>query len=76
MDPNASNKPETIDIWVVERRLGTGGMGTVYRCHNRHAPKIKAAIKVLANHLQASDTGGGASFEKPSCCLSWSTPTS
>ena len=56
MDPHFSDQPESIDIWVVEKRLGAGGMGTVYRCHNRDAPKIKAAIKVLANHLQASDT--------------------
>ncbi|HCH63976.1 MAG TPA: hypothetical protein DFR83_14315, partial [Deltaproteobacteria bacterium] len=56
MDAHSSNQPESIDIWVVEKRLGAGGMGTVYRCHNRDAPRIKAAIKVLANHLQASDT--------------------
>ena len=36
-----------IDIWVVEERLGGGGMGTVYRCHNEHARRIRAAIKVL-----------------------------
>lgn len=38
---------EAIDIWLVERPLGAGGMGSVYRCHNRHAPRILAAIKVL-----------------------------
>ena len=56
MDFDAANQPDHIDIWVVEKRLGFGGMGTVYRCHNRDAPRIKAAIKVLANHLQASST--------------------
>jgi serine/threonine protein kinase len=38
---------EAIDIWQVERPLGAGGMGSVYRCHNRDAPRILAAIKVL-----------------------------
>lgn len=38
---------DEIDIWVVERALGQGGMGSVYRCHNREARRILAAIKVL-----------------------------
>ncbi|MCK6524233.1 serine/threonine protein kinase, partial [Myxococcota bacterium] len=38
---------DPIDIWVVERALGQGGMGSVYRCHNRDAPRILAAVKVL-----------------------------
>lgn len=38
---------EQIDIWVVDRALGSGGMGSVYRCHNRNAPRILAAVKVL-----------------------------
>ena len=32
-------------VWVVQSRLGKGGMGSVYRCNNRHASKIVAAIK-------------------------------
>ncbi|MFK7930153.1 MAG: protein kinase, partial [Myxococcota bacterium] len=43
-----------IDIWVIERRLGTGGMGSVYRCHNRDANRILAAIKVLETHVAKS----------------------
>ena len=39
------------EVWVIERSLGSGGMGSVYRAHNRHAPKIKAAIKVLSAAL-------------------------
>ncbi|MCB9677618.1 MAG: serine/threonine protein kinase [Alphaproteobacteria bacterium] len=35
------------DVWEVEIALGKGGMGSVYRCHNRHAGRIKAAIKLL-----------------------------
>ena len=45
---------ETIDIWVVDARLGAGGMGTVYRCHNRDATRIQAAIKVLEPRLARS----------------------
>ncbi|MEZ4317671.1 MAG: serine/threonine-protein kinase [Myxococcota bacterium] len=35
------------DVWKVEQTLGKGGMGSVYRCHNRHATRILAAIKLL-----------------------------
>ncbi|MFT5583418.1 MAG: serine/threonine protein kinase [Cognaticolwellia sp.] len=38
---------DEIDIWVVEHPLGQGGMGSVYRCHNRSAKRILAAIKTL-----------------------------
>ncbi len=38
---------DEIDIWVVERPLGAGGMGSVYRCHNRNAKRIVSAVKVL-----------------------------
>lgn len=43
---------ELIDIWVVEKALGTGGMGSVYRCHNRTATRILAAVKVLDSSLR------------------------
>ncbi|MBW1881342.1 MAG: serine/threonine protein kinase, partial [Deltaproteobacteria bacterium] len=43
---------DQIDIWVVENALGSGGMGSVYRCHNRSAPRILAAVKVLESSLQ------------------------
>ena len=45
---------EMLDIWVVEQRLGGGGMGTVYRCHNRDARRIQAAIKVLDPRFSSS----------------------
>ena len=41
-----------IDIWVVERALGSGGMGSVYRCHNRSASRILAAVKGLDTGLR------------------------
>lgn len=43
---------DEIDIWKVEQALGSGGMGSVYRCHNRSARRILAAIKVLDKGLQ------------------------
>ena len=42
---------DEIDIWVVEHPLGQGGMGSVYRCHNRSAKRILAAIKTLDPRL-------------------------
>lgn len=44
---------DQIDIWVIDKRLGAGGMGSVYRCHNRDAKRILAAIKVLESHVAA-----------------------
>ncbi len=38
---------DEIDIWVIDKRLGAGGMGSVYKCHNRNAKRILAAVKVL-----------------------------
>lgn len=46
---------DRIDVWEVERALGVGGMGSVYRCHNAQAPRILAAIKVLDRSLRSSD---------------------
>lgn len=43
---------DLIDIWVVEKQLGSGGMGSVYRCRNRGASRILAAIKVLESSLR------------------------
>ncbi|MCB9743364.1 MAG: serine/threonine protein kinase [Alphaproteobacteria bacterium] len=45
-----------IDIWVIECALGQGGMGSVYRCHNRSAKRILAAIKVLDPNLSRVST--------------------
>jgi hypothetical protein len=38
---------DRIDVWEVEVALGSGGMGSVYRCHNHRATRILAAVKVL-----------------------------
>lgn len=43
----SAEEPSRIDEWVIDARLGTGGMGSVYRCHNVASDRILAAIKVL-----------------------------
>ena len=43
-----------VDVWIIEQRLGQGGVGTVYRCRNRDAPRIRAAVKLLSPSLAAS----------------------
>ncbi|MEZ4238650.1 MAG: serine/threonine-protein kinase [Myxococcota bacterium] len=51
--PDVMYQPgDEIDIWVVEQALGRGGMGSVYRCHNRAAKRILAAVKVLDGTLK------------------------
>ncbi|MBT3217755.1 MAG: serine/threonine protein kinase [Proteobacteria bacterium] len=45
---------DRIDIWVVEKALGSGGMGSVYRCHNHTANRILAAVKVLEGSLRTN----------------------
>jgi len=39
------------DVWVVGSVLGSGAMGSVLQCHNRHAPRILAAIKLLGDEM-------------------------
>jgi hypothetical protein len=38
-------------VWVVGSVLGSGAMGSVLLCHNRHAPRISAAIKLLGQEM-------------------------
>ena len=38
---------DRIGDWIVGPRLGSGGMGTVYRCHGTLSEQVVAAIKVL-----------------------------
>lgn len=45
---------DEIDAWVVDEALGRGGAGSVFRCHNKHAPRIVAAIKVLEPRARAT----------------------
>lgn len=42
----APAEPHTLDVWVVDAVLSRGPHGAVYACHNQHAPRIRAALKV------------------------------
>ncbi len=52
----ADREVRRIGPWVVEEALGTGGMGSVYRCHNRHAPRLLAAVKLLDPLIMHNDS--------------------
>ncbi|MCB9672304.1 MAG: serine/threonine protein kinase [Alphaproteobacteria bacterium] len=52
---------DTIGDWVVEAPLGQGGMGSVYRCHNALAPRIRAAVKVV-HELPGEDSADRERF--------------
>ncbi len=43
--------PDAIDVWAVDALLGGGGEAAVFACHNRHAPRIRAAIKTTGPTL-------------------------
>ncbi|MCB9685380.1 MAG: protein kinase [Alphaproteobacteria bacterium] len=49
---------DRIDGWVVEARLGAGGMGSVYRCRSAATDRIVAAIKVLEVNLRQNPEAG------------------
>jgi serine/threonine protein kinase len=40
---------DRIGPWVVEKALGEGAMGSVYRCHHHEATRMVRAVKILAN---------------------------
>jgi serine/threonine protein kinase len=46
---------KTLDHYVIERRLGEGGMGAVYRAVDARARRV-VAIKVLLAHLSDDDS--------------------
>ena len=48
------NESIQLGAWSVRRRLGRGGMGTVYHCHNPLVPGIEAAVKTMDSSLSRS----------------------
>ena len=69
-------KGDEIDIWVVEKALGQGGMGSVYRCHNRSAQRILAAVKVLDANLNRLASAKARFVTRPRSSSRWTIPTS
>ncbi|MBO83808.1 MAG: hypothetical protein CL927_00495 [Deltaproteobacteria bacterium] len=51
-----SERNEAIELgaWSVRRRLGRGGMGTVYHCYNPLVPDIEAAVKTMDASMSRS----------------------
>jgi formylglycine-generating enzyme required for sulfatase activity len=41
------NPGDRVGDWVIEARLGEGGMGTVYRVHSVMSDRVVAALKIL-----------------------------
>jgi hypothetical protein len=41
------NAGDRIGDWIVERKLGAGGMGSVYLCRSTISARIKAAVKIV-----------------------------
>ncbi len=44
------NIGDRIGDWEVERTIGEGGMGAVYKCKHAMSEKLRAAVKVLKPH--------------------------
>ncbi|HEV3142266.1 MAG TPA: serine/threonine-protein kinase [Gemmataceae bacterium] len=54
---------ETFGRWVIDKELGKGAMGSVYRAHAADAPEEVRAIKLLATEL-ARDPTARQRFER------------
>jgi len=50
-----------IGSWEIVERLGSGGMGSVYRCRNVHRPSMEVAIKLLD---AGAPSGAGQRFQR------------
>lgn len=44
------NPGDRIGDWIVDAKLGEGGMGAVFRCHNVLSERITSAVKILKSH--------------------------
>lgn len=53
------NPGDRVGDWVIEGRLGEGGMGAVYRVHSVLSDRVVAALKVLK---PTADTEARARF--------------
>ena len=58
--PLPRGTPLSIDVWDVDAVLGRSAGASVYACHNRNAPRIRAALKVP----QAEHPAAVADFQR------------
>ena len=56
LEPRPSD-PSDMGIWAVDAVVGRSEQATVYACHNRSAPRIRAALKVAAVGGRFSESG-------------------
>ncbi len=54
------NEGDRIGEWVVQARLGHGGMATVYRCHHAMTERVVSAVKVF----RVTDIGSDKWFRR------------
>ena len=47
---------QKIDRWIIDKKLGSGGMGEVYLCHAEDDPNVRAAVKTLRVGTSADNT--------------------
>jgi len=53
-EPDLREPGQGVGPWVLERRVGAGGMGTVWRCHRADDPVTAYAIKFMRRGLDTA----------------------